>query len=144
MDDAPGVSAVTTEAADAAAAGAEPVGADEADPEGLADTRAAGSAGASPDGATKSPGASTAGGQGSPPRRRGSPLRRFRTAATGQRFRSTSALISCGTTVKTSPTTPKSATSKIGASGSLLIATMFLAVCIPALCWIAPEMPRAT
>src|SRR5690606_39125795 len=52
--------------------------------------------------------------------------------------------ISCGTTVNRSPTTPKSAISKIGASGSLLIATIVLAVCIPARCWIAPEIPSAT
>ena len=42
--------------------------------------------------------------------------------------------ISWGTTVKRSPTTPKSAISKIGASASLLIATIVLAVCMPARC----------
>ena len=41
---------------------------------------------------------------------------------------------SCGTTVKTSPTTPKSAISKIGASASLLTAMMVFAVCMPARC----------
>lgn len=48
--------------------------------------------------------------------------------------RVSSALMSCGTTVNRSPTTPKSATSKIGASGSLSIATIVLDVCIPARC----------
>jgi hypothetical protein len=38
----------------------------------------------------------------------------------------------------------KSASSKIGASGSLLIATMVFNVCIPARCWMAPEIPTAT
>jgi len=32
----------------------------------------------------------------------------------------------------------------VGASGSLLIATMVFEVCMPARCWIAPEMPTAT
>ena len=50
----------------------------------------------------------------------------------------------CGTTLNRSPTTPKSASSKIGASASLLTATMVLEVCMPARCWIAPEMPSAT
>ena len=50
---------------------------------------------------------------------------------------------SCGTTVRTSPTTPKSAISKIGASASLLTAMMVFAVCMPARCWMAPEMPSA-
>ena len=51
--------------------------------------------------------------------------------------------VAAGTTVFRSPTTPKSASSKIGASGSLLTATMVLLVCMPARCWIAPEMPTA-
>src|SRR6185312_2437440 len=51
--------------------------------------------------------------------------------------------VSCGTTLNRSPTTPKSASSKIGASGSLLITMMVLDVCMPARCWIAPEMPTA-
>ena len=42
-----------------------------------------------------------------------------------------------------SPTMPKSAKSKIGAFGSLLIATIVPEFCIPTLCWIAPEMPSA-
>jgi hypothetical protein len=37
-----------------------------------------------------------------------------------------------------------SAVSKIGASGSLLIATIVRASFIPVTCWIAPEMPTAT
>src|SRR6185312_8785304 len=43
-----------------------------------------------------------------------------------------------------SPTTPRSAYSKIGAFGSLLIATISAELCMPTLCWIAPEMPTAT
>ena len=49
-------------------------------------------------------------------------------------FRASRALISCGTTSKRSPTTPKSAISKIGASESLLMATIVFAVCMPARC----------
>ncbi len=49
-------------------------------------------------------------------------------------FFASSASISCGTTVNKSPTTPKSAIPKIGASASLLIATIVFAVCMPALC----------
>ncbi len=52
--------------------------------------------------------------------------------------------VSSGTTVKRSPTRPISATWKMGASSSLLIATMTLESYIPARCWIAPEMPTAT
>src|SRR5262249_17208256 len=51
--------------------------------------------------------------------------------------------VSCGTTLNRSPTTPKSASSRIGASGSLLITMMVFEVCMPARCWIAPEMPTA-
>ena len=51
--------------------------------------------------------------------------------------------VSAGTTVNRSPTTPKSAKEKIGASGSLLMATMYCEVCMPARCWMAPEMPQA-
>jgi hypothetical protein len=50
---------------------------------------------------------------------------------------------SCGITVNRSPITPKSASSKIGASGSLLTATIVFEVCIPARCWMAPDMPTA-
>src|SRR5699024_349126 len=39
-----------------------------------------------------------------------------------------------GKTSNKSPTTPKSATSKIGASSALLMARIVLAVCIPAKC----------
>ena len=52
--------------------------------------------------------------------------------------------VSFGTTSNKSPTTPKSASSKIGASGSLLTTMIVLEVCMPARCWIAPEMPTAT
>ena len=59
-------------------------------------------------------------------------------------FRALICSVACGTTVLRSPMTPKSASSKIGASGSLLMATMVFEVCMPARCWIAPEMPTAT
>ena len=51
--------------------------------------------------------------------------------------------VSSGTNLNKSPTRPKSATWKIGASSSLLIATINLESFIPARCWIAPEMPIA-
>jgi hypothetical protein len=57
--------------------------------------------------------------------------------------RRTISSVSAGTTLNRSPTMPKSARSKIGASGSLLTAAMTLDVCMPARCWIAPEMPIA-
>lgn len=49
-----------------------------------------------------------------------------------------------GTASNKSATKPTSATWKIGASGSLLMATIILDSFIPAKCWIAPEMPMAT
>jgi hypothetical protein len=51
--------------------------------------------------------------------------------------------VSFGTTACRSPTTQRSAKSKIGAFGSLLIATIVPEPCIPTLCWIAPEIPQA-
>src|SRR6185437_15887548 len=51
--------------------------------------------------------------------------------------------VSFGTTSCTSPTTPRSENSKIGAFVSLLIATITPELCIPTLCLIAPEMPQA-
>lgn len=51
--------------------------------------------------------------------------------------------VSSGTTLNRSPTRPMSATWKIGASSSLLMAMMVLESFIPARCWIAPEMPTA-
>src|SRR5690606_36106432 len=42
--------------------------------------------------------------------------------------------VSCGAMSNRSPTTPKSAISKIGASGSLFTATIVFEVCIPARC----------
>ena len=53
------------------------------------------------------------------------------------------ASVSLGTILCRSPTTPRSQNSKIGAFWSLLIARMFSELCIPTLCWIAPEMPSA-
>ena len=53
------------------------------------------------------------------------------------------ASMSLGMTLVTSPTTPRSAMEKIGASGSLLTATMFFAPFIPTMCWVAPEIPKA-
>ena len=51
--------------------------------------------------------------------------------------------VSRGTIWCRSPTTPRSAYSKMGAFGSLLMATMVPAACMPTLCWIAPEIPQA-
>ncbi len=61
-----------------------------------------------------------------------------------QPLRSLTFSVAAGRTVCRSPTTPKSTSSKIGASGSLLTATIVFEVCMPARCWIAPEMPLAT
>ena len=61
-----------------------------------------------------------------------------------QPFALFTAAVSLGTISNRSPTTPRSATSKIGASGSLLIAMMKFDVFMPTRCWIAPEMPQAT
>ncbi len=86
----------------------------------------------------------TAGGHGSPPGTRGSPRRGVRGVDAIYFLCASSALMSCGTTVNRSPTIPKSAMSKIGASGFLSIATIVRAVCMPARCWMAPEIPSAT
>ncbi len=51
--------------------------------------------------------------------------------------------VSLGTIWWRSPTTPRSQKSKMGAFGSLLIATIVPELCIPTLCWIAPEIPHA-
>ncbi len=51
--------------------------------------------------------------------------------------------VSSGTAWNRSATRPMSATWKMGASGSLLIATIVLESFIPARCWMAPEMPTA-
>ena len=60
------------------------------------------------------------------------------------RFRSAySFSVSSGTTLKRSPTRPKSAIWKIGASSSLLMATITFESFMPARCWMAPEMPMA-
>src|SRR5437588_926983 len=58
-------------------------------------------------------------------------------------LRALSASMSRGTTLCTSPTTPRSAMEQMGASRSLLMATMFLDPFIPTMCWVAPEMPQA-
>ncbi len=50
----------------------------------------------------------------------------------------------CGTMVCTSPTTARSQNSKIGARGSLLSAMIVSELCMPTLCWTAPDTPRAT
>jgi hypothetical protein len=51
--------------------------------------------------------------------------------------------VSSGTILNRSPTRPTSATWKMGASSSLLMATMTFESFIPARCWIAPDMPIA-
>ena len=58
-------------------------------------------------------------------------------------LRALTSSVSFGTTSCTSPTTPRSENSKIGAFESLLIATITPELCIPTLCWIAPEIPQA-
>ena len=67
-----------------------------------------------------------------------------RSAGWGQDLRLVTSSVAVGRTLWRSPTTPKSTSSKMGASGSLLIATMVFEVCMPARCWMAPEMPAAT
>ena len=51
--------------------------------------------------------------------------------------------ISWGTILCTSPTTPRSAILKMGASGSLLMAMMVRAPFMPTVCCMAPEIPSA-
>ena len=75
--------------------------------------------------------------------------RRKSAGATPLRFclhplRARTSSVSLGRICSTSPITATSAKSKIGAFGSLLIATIVPEFCIPTLCWIAPEMPQAT
>src|SRR6266542_2796731 len=60
-----------------------------------------------------------------------------------QLLRARTSSVSLGTISCRSPTTPKSQNSKMGALGSLLIATITPEPCMPTLCWIAPEMPQA-
>ncbi len=60
-----------------------------------------------------------------------------------ERQRALSASMSLGTTLCTSPTTPRSAMPKIGASPSLLTQTMLSEPFMPTMCWVAPEMPSA-
>lgn len=66
------------------------------------------------------------------------PIRKF---AGGQRV--SRASIRAGITLCTSPTIPRSATEKIGASGSLLMAIMVDESFMPTKCCIAPLMPHA-
>ena len=63
--------------------------------------------------------------------------------ATAPQPRARTSSVSFGTISCRSPTTPTSQKSKIGAFGSLLIATMVPDPCMPTLCWIAPEIPQA-
>ena len=63
--------------------------------------------------------------------------------ATQPPFFALTASVSFGRILCRSPTTPRSQNSKIGAFGSLLIARMFSELCMPTLCWIAPEIPAA-
>src|SRR5439155_2559639 len=59
-------------------------------------------------------------------------------------LRARTSSVSFGTIWCRSPTTPRSENSKIGACGSLLMETITFELCIPTLCWIAPEIPTAT
>jgi hypothetical protein len=54
-----------------------------------------------------------------------------------------SSSVSRGTICSASPTTPMSQAPKIGAVGSVLIATMVADFSMPTRCWTAPEMPHA-
>ena len=58
-------------------------------------------------------------------------------------LRARTSWINCGTILCTSPMTPRSASLKIGASGSLLMAMIVFAPFIPTVCCIAPEIPTA-
>ncbi len=49
--------------------------------------------------------------------------------------------VRAGTTLKRSPTTPRSAIFRIGASGSFVIATIRFAPFMPTRCWSAPLIP---
>ena len=69
---------------------------------------------------------------------------RDRGTGEGQAFIFFAASVRAGTTWNRSPQIPYVATLKIGASGSLLIATITFDEPIPARCWMAPEMPQAT
>src|SRR6185312_10772665 len=72
------------------------------------------------------------------------PRRRKLRRANAHDLRLRTSSVSLGTISCKSPTTPRSEYSKIGAFGSLLIATITFEPCMPTLCWIAPEMPSAT
>ena len=67
----------------------------------------------------------------------------FGRSVEGWRQRDFSASMRAGITLWTSPTIPRSATAKIGASGSLLMAMMFLEPFMPTRCCVAPEIPAA-
>ena len=69
---------------------------------------------------------------------------RWNDSSAAHPFRARTSSVSFGTIVWTSPTIPRSANSKMGAFASLLIATITFELCIPTLCWIAPEIPHAT
>src|SRR4029077_4216652 len=61
--------------------------------------------------------------------------------ARGEPQRFFSASMSLGSTLCTSPTMPRSATEKIGASASLLTAMMLSLFFMPTRCCVAPEIP---
>src|SRR4029453_13290955 len=67
-------------------------------------------------------------------------VERWRKVSGSQDFLWRTSSVSLGTTSFRSPTTPRSQKSKIGALGSLLIATITPELCMPTLCWIAPEI----
>ena len=68
---------------------------------------------------------------------------RLRGSTRGVCYFALSASMSAGTTLCTSPTMPRSATEKIGASPSLLTAMMLSLFFMPTRCCVAPEMPSA-
>ena len=66
----------------------------------------------------------------------------FQIQPNGARRQPPSAFMRAGSTSKRSPTTPRSATPKIGALGSEFTATTTSAPRMPSRCCIAPEMPK--
>jgi hypothetical protein len=73
----------------------------------------------------------------------GRPKRRSQRAHRSYPFAFFTSSISAGTMSNKFPTMAQSAISKIGASESLLIATMLFEPFMPTRCWIAPEIPSA-
>lgn len=138
--DTPAAASGASEVGDTAAAGTDAADSAVAAAAGTAAGAAAGASATdtAPVAATgvAAPAAFGASGHAAPPGVRGNPcrIRSEEKVDNGYAFSFSISSINAGTTVNTSPTTPKSAISKIGASASLLIAIMNFDVCMPALC----------